>query len=74
VSRPLQGDFRRVDEVAADLRHPHPESFREVRGGGRNGAQKGCFAFTKVLGLKRYGRKRLVIVHERVDLSDTPDF
>jgi hypothetical protein len=28
--------------------------------------------FTKVVRLKRYGRKRLVIVHEQPDLSDVP--
>ena len=30
--------------------------------------------FTKVVRLKRYGRKRLVIVHEQEDLGDTPRF
>jgi hypothetical protein len=32
------------------------------------------WAFTKVVRLKRYERKRLVIVHERGDLSDAPRF
>ena len=32
------------------------------------------WAFTKVVRLKRYGRKRLVIVHEQEDLSDAPRF
>jgi hypothetical protein len=32
------------------------------------------WAFTKVVRLKRYGRKRLVIVHEQADLSDAPRF
>ena len=32
------------------------------------------FAFTKVVRLKRYGRKRLVIVHEQEDLTDAPRF
>jgi hypothetical protein len=68
------GDFRRVDEVAADLRHQHPESFRDVRVSRRNGEDKVFWAFTKVVRLKRYGRKRLVIVHERADLSDVPRF
>ena len=31
-------------------------------------------AFTKVVRLKKYGRKRLVIVHETEDLSDAPRF
>lgn len=76
VPRPIQwqGDFRRVDEVAADLRHPHPERFRAVRVSGRHGEEKVCFAFTKVVRLKRYGHKRLVIVHEQPALSDVPRF
>jgi hypothetical protein len=76
VSRHIQwqGKWRRVDEVGADLRHQHPESFREVRVNCRNGEEKVFFAFTKVVRLKRYGRKRLVIVHERRELSDAPRF
>jgi hypothetical protein len=55
------------------LRQEHPESFRPdytVRG--RNGTVKSYWAFTKVVRLKKYGRKRLVIVHEQADLSDPP--
>ena len=32
------------------------------------------WAYTKVVRLKRYGRKRLVIVHETADLSDPPRY
>jgi hypothetical protein len=66
VSRPIQwvGQWRRVDEVAVELRQQHPESFRPVKVSCRNGEKKVFFAFTKVVRLKRYGRKRLVIVHE----------
>jgi hypothetical protein len=39
-----------------------------------NGEEKGFFAFTKVVRLKRYGRKRLVIVHEQSELTDAPRF
>jgi hypothetical protein len=63
-----------VDEVGAELRHHHPESFRPVKVSCRNGEEKGFLAFTKVVRLKRYGRKRLVIVHEQPDLSDVPRF
>jgi hypothetical protein len=69
-----QGHWRRVDEVATDLRSEHPESFRVVPVRGRNGETKQVWAFTKVVRLKRYGRKRLVIVHERPQLDDTPRF
>jgi hypothetical protein len=41
---------------------------------GRNGEEKVFFAFTQGVRLKRYGRKRLVIVHEQPDLSDAPRF
>ena len=55
MSRPIQwqGHGRRVDEVAADLRHQHPERFREVRVHCRHGEEKVFFAFTKVVRLKR---------------------
>ena len=67
-----QGQWRRVDAVAAELRCAHPASFRPVRVRCRNGEIKSFWAFTKVIRLKRYGRKRLVIVHEQADLSDEP--
>jgi hypothetical protein len=74
VSRHIQwqGHWRRVDEVAAELRQQHPESFRPMKVRCRNGEEKMFFAFTKGVRLKRYGRKRLVIVHERRELSDAP--
>ena len=69
-----QGRWRRVDEVGAELRQHRPESLRPVKVSCRNGEEKVFFAFTKVVRLKRYGRKRLVIVHEREDLTDAPRF
>src|SRR5262249_5498140 len=69
-----QGQWRRVDTVAAELQRDHPESFRPVRVRCRNGDTKQYRAFTKVVRLKRYGRKRLVIVHEDAELSDAPRF
>ena len=76
VSRHIQwmGRGRRVDEVDTELRQHHPERFRPVKVSCRNGEEKVCFAFTKGVRLKRYGRKRLVIVHEREDLTDAPRF
>jgi hypothetical protein len=75
-SRHIQwyGQWRRIDEVAAELRHEHPESFRVVHVRCRNGEQKPFWVFTKTVRLKRYGRKRVVIVHEGEDLRDTPRF
>jgi len=76
ISRHIQwqGHWRRVDDVAAELRRQHPESFRPIKVPCRNGEEKVFFVFTKVVRLKRYGRKRLVTVHEHPDLSDTPRF
>ena len=66
--------WRRIDEVAAELRQAHPESFREVQVRCRKGVRKTFWAFTKSVRLKRYGRKRIAMVHERADLTDTPRF
>lgn len=63
-----------MDEVGAELRQQHPESFRKIKVSCHNGEEKVFFAFTKVVRLKRYGRKRLVIVHEQEDLTDAPRF
>jgi hypothetical protein len=67
-----QGQWQRVDAVATALRQAHPTSFRRVQVRCRNGETKAFWAFTKVVRLKRYGRKRLVMVHESDTLSDAP--
>ena len=69
-----QGQWQRVDGVAKHLKTEHRESFRHKQVRCRNGETKEIWAFTKVVRLKKYGRKRLVIVHEREDLSDKPRF
>lgn len=69
-----QGQWRRVDAIAAELRTQHPESFRPLQVRCRNGKVKQLWAFTKTVRLKKYGRKRLVIVHELEDLSDESRF
>lgn len=75
-SRHIQwlGQWRRVDEVARELRQSHAERFRPLQVRCRNGETKSVWAFTKVVRLKRYGRKRLVIVHEQAELRDAPRF
>jgi hypothetical protein len=57
-----------------ELRQSHPESFRPVSVRCRNGERKEFWAFTKSVRLKRYERKRIAMVHERADLTDTPQF
>ncbi len=75
-SRNIQwhGDWVRLDALASELREKHPKSFRLVKVTCRNGETKEYWAFTKTVRLKRYGRKRLVIVHEKSDLSDAPRY
>ena len=69
-----EGTWTRVEKVEGRLRQEHPEVFRLVEVEGRNGEVCQMWAFTKVVRLKKYGKKRLVIVHEREDLSDDPRF
>jgi hypothetical protein len=69
-----KGVWTRVDVVAAQLKTQHPESFRFCRVKCRNGETKSIWAFSKTVRLKKYGKKRLVIVHEKEDLIDTPRF
>jgi hypothetical protein len=66
--------WRRVEEVARELRQQHPESFRRVQVRCRNGEKKEFWTLTKTVRLKKYARKRLAMVHERADLSDPPRF
>jgi hypothetical protein len=69
-----QGSWTRVDLVAEELRITSPSSFRHCQVKGRNGTTKSFWAFTKVVRLKKYGKKRLVMAHETEDLSDSPRF
>lgn len=68
------GQWQRTESVAEKLRTKHPESFRHKSVQCRNGKKRDIWAFTKVVRLKKYTRKRLVIVHEKSDLSDAPLF
>lgn len=68
------GEWQRADEIDKELRENHPESFFPVEVLCLNGEIKPFFVFTKVVRLKKYGRKRLVIVHENKDLTDIPGF
>jgi hypothetical protein len=69
-----EDQWQRIDEVAGRLRQTHPESFRRVHVRCRNGEWKEFWAFTKTVRLKRYGRKRIAMVHEHSDLTDKPRF
>src|SRR5499426_4833151 len=49
--------WRRIDEVATELRQHHPESFRKVSVRCRNGERKEFWTFTKTIRLKKYERQ-----------------
>ena len=68
------GEWQRVDTVSEMLRQEHPESFRHIKVNCRNGETREHWVFTKQVRLKRYGQKRLVIVHDTSDLSCTPRY
>jgi hypothetical protein len=69
-----KGHWRRVDDVAEELRRAHPQTFRKHTATLRNGESRTCWIFSKVVRLKRYGKLRLFIVHDEADLSDTPQY
>ena len=69
-----QDQWQRVESVALQLRQVHPECFRPYEVNCRNGERRSIWAFSKTVRLKKYGRKRLVIIHETAELSDTPRF
>src|SRR2546428_11640064 len=48
-----EAQWRRIDEVCAELRREHPESFRRVHVRCRNGEQKSFWDFTKAVRLNR---------------------
>src|ERR687893_285946 len=54
-SRHIQwlGQWRRVNEVARELRQAHPERFRSLQVHCRNGEMKSIGVFTEVVRLKR---------------------
>ena len=69
-----RGQWKRADEIDKHLCANQPKSFRPIEVKCRNGDVKSCWVFTKTVRLKRLGRKRLVIVHETQDLTDSPRF
>ncbi|MBI4855117.1 MAG: hypothetical protein HY819_25220 [Acidobacteria bacterium] len=56
-----EGNWTRVDEVGANLRNKHKESFRMVKVKCRNGEEKLFWVFSKAMRLKKYGKKRLAM-------------
>ncbi len=69
-----KGVWQQVQAVAEHLRQEHPESFQLKKVRCRNNEIREVRVFSKVVRLKKYGRKRLVLVYEKADLSDSPRF
>lgn len=69
-----EGPWRQLDQVAEDLRRESPMSFRSFSVRSLPEGMKIFRAFTRSVRLDHYGRRRIVIVHEREDLMDTPYF
>jgi hypothetical protein len=68
------GKWMQAQVVAEHLKQVYPESFRHKKVRCRNNEMREIWAFSKVIRLKKYGRKRLTIIHEKADLSDAPRF
>jgi hypothetical protein len=68
------GQWQQVQGVAEKLKQEHPESFQHKKVRCRNNEIREIWVFSKVVRLKKYGRKRVAIVHELADLSDAPRF
>ncbi|MGE0823621.1 MAG: hypothetical protein AB7G75_18730 [Candidatus Binatia bacterium] len=66
------GPWVQLEEVAARLRHTTPKSFRPLRVLQGNEETLSLWAFTKSTRLDAYGRKRLVIAHQRENCTDPP--
>lgn len=69
-----QGMWRRVDVVNAQLCQGHPQAFRRYTVSLRNGKTKTYWAFRTVGRVKKYGKKRLFIIHDKEDLTDEPQY
>jgi hypothetical protein len=68
------GKWQRVDAISEQLSKEHPESFRHIKVQCRNGEIKDYWVFTRQVRLKRYGHKRLSIVYETSELTNTPRY
>jgi hypothetical protein len=67
-----RGEWRRIDEVAAELKEQHPQSFRRIEYQTGAGETTIGWGFSQAVRRKRYGNKRLLMVHQEEDLNDKP--
>ncbi len=66
--------YQHIQDVAAQLRQQSPQSFKKVTFRKRNGESETNWLFSKCVRLKKFGKVRIFIVHEKEDLSDRPRF
>lgn len=69
-----EGPWLQLDRVAEKLRLESPGSFRAVQLRALDGTAKIAALFSRSIRLDHYGRKRIVILHETAELSDSPIF
>ena len=69
-----QEEWRRIDEVARSYDRNIRRVFAESACDVATGSRKSFGPLPKPIRLKRYGRKRIAMVHERSDLTDKPRF
>ncbi|MGE0826521.1 MAG: hypothetical protein AB7G75_18450 [Candidatus Binatia bacterium] len=69
-----EGPWRPLSDVAEHLRQESPQSFRTLSLRWSDDTRKTWRIFSRSVRMDHYGRKRVVIAHERADLSDTPLF
>ena len=61
-----------MDRGAAELQQDPPERLRPVIVPGRHGERTPFWTFTKTVRVTRYGRQRVVMVHETQDVRAAP--
>ena len=73
---PIQwaGPWLALDQVAKKLQKESPDSFRAVAINRTDGTSLPVYLFSRSVRLDHYGRKRIVILHEAADFTDTPVF
>lgn len=66
----FDGKWQRIDLVDDFLRKTRPQSFRRKEIKRLNGEKKTVWVFSKVVRLRKFGRKRIAIVHKKENLED----
>ena len=68
------GQYVRADALDNLLKEQSPVSFRKINVKIRNKTDKIFYVFSKTVFIKKYGKVKLFIIHEKEDLSDDARF